>query len=205
LIQQVLVESAMLAAAACAVGLALANAAAPAIISLLASINDPLYLDLGINWRVAAFAGSLIVIATALFGLAPALHASRVAPMIGLKSSGDRMASGRSKAMRPFVMAQIAFGMIVLFRRRPADAVVRAPVASQSRLRIGRRPAADTRFIAQGRGRAATGGNIRSARIACAPCLASRPPGPPSSTCLARRGRKRSRRREHNMRASRQT
>ena len=115
LIQQVLVESAMLAAAACAVGLAMANAAAPAIISLLASINDPLYLDLGINWRVAAFAGSLIVIATALFGLAPALHASRVAPMIGLKSSGDRMASGRSKSMRPFVMAQIAFGMIVLF------------------------------------------------------------------------------------------
>jgi len=115
LIQQVLVESAMLAAAACAVGLAMANAAAPAIISLLASINDPLYLDLGINWRVAAFAGALVVIATALFGLAPAVHASRVAPMIGLKSSGDRLASGRSKAMRPFVVAQIAFGMIVLF------------------------------------------------------------------------------------------
>jgi predicted permease len=35
--------------------------------------------------------------------------------MIGLKASGDRMASGRSKSMRPFVMAQIAFGMIVLF------------------------------------------------------------------------------------------
>jgi predicted permease len=114
-VQQVLVESALLAIAACAVGFVVATVAAPTIVNLLASINDPLYLDLGINWRVAAFAGALILVAMALFGLAPALHASRVAPMAVLKSSGERMASGRSKAMRPFVMAQIAFGMIVLF------------------------------------------------------------------------------------------
>jgi predicted permease len=115
LVQQVLVESALLAIAACAVGFIVATAAAPTIVTLLASIDDPLSLDLGINWRVAAFAGALIVVATALFGLAPALHASRVAPMAVLRSAGERMASGRRKAMRPFVMAQIAFGMIVLF------------------------------------------------------------------------------------------
>ncbi len=51
-----------------------------------------------------------------------------------------------------------------IVRRRPADAVVRASITSQSRLCLGRRPAADARFIAQGRDRATTGSNIRSAR-----------------------------------------
>jgi putative ABC transport system permease protein len=114
LIQQVLVESALVAGAACALGLAFAAAAAPAVVAMLAPADDPVHLDLGPDWRVAAVAAGLTLLTTALFGLAPALRASAVAPMTALKSGGGR-SGARAGIMRPFVAAQVAFGLVVLF------------------------------------------------------------------------------------------
>ena len=59
------------------------------------------------------FAGALTLLTTALFGLAPALRASGVAPIGALKAGGGRAA--RAGAMRPFVAVQVAFGLVVLF------------------------------------------------------------------------------------------
>lgn len=114
LIQQVLVESALLAAGACALGLVFARVAAPAIVAMLGSSGDPVRLDLAMNWRVATSAAALTLLVTAVFGLAPALRASGAAPMTVLKSAG-RGSPLRSGLMRHFVGAQVAFGLIVLF------------------------------------------------------------------------------------------
>ncbi len=56
----------------------------------------------------------LALVTTALFGIVPALRASSVAPLTALKSGGGR-SSGRAGVMRPFVAAQVAFGLMVLF------------------------------------------------------------------------------------------
>jgi predicted permease len=113
LIQQMLVESALLAAMACALGLLFASIAAPTVVTMLAPADDPVQLDLRLNWRLMAVAGALTLLTTALFGLAPALRASGVAPLTALKGGGRSAA--RTGVMRPFVAMQVAFGLIVLF------------------------------------------------------------------------------------------
>jgi putative ABC transport system permease protein len=113
LIQQMLVESALVAGAACALGLLFAAVAAPAVVGMLAPAGDPVHLDLRVDWRMVAFAGGLTVLTTALFGAGPALRASSVAPMTALRTGGR---SGvRASVMRPFVALQVAFGLVVLF------------------------------------------------------------------------------------------
>jgi predicted permease len=113
LVQQLLVESTLLAAAACSLGLLFAALAAPTVVGMLAPPDDPVQLDLRLDGRALAVAGGLALLTTALFGLVPALRASGVAPVSTLKTGGRT--GTRPKAMRPFVAAQITFGVIVLF------------------------------------------------------------------------------------------
>lgn len=114
LIQQVFVESALVAAAACAAGLFIALITAPAIVAMLATPDDPLALNLQFDWRFAGFAAALTLLTTTVFALAPALRASSVAPMTALRS-GDRRSGTRTTVMRPFVTLQVAFSLMVLF------------------------------------------------------------------------------------------
>ena len=114
LIQQVLVESGLVAIAVCVLGLAVAAVAAPSVVGMLAPAEDPVRLELRPDWRLWAFVGALVVLTTALLGLAPALRASGVAPLGALKSGGER-SGPRAGVMRPFVAIQVAFGLVVLF------------------------------------------------------------------------------------------
>jgi putative ABC transport system permease protein len=114
LIQQMLVESALIAGTASLIGMIFAAFAAPAIVGMLASSDDPVLLDLRVNWPLVAVMSGATVLMTALFGLVPALRASHVEPMTALKASGGR-ASTRAWGMRPFVVMQVAFSLIVLF------------------------------------------------------------------------------------------
>ena len=114
LIQQVVVESALVAIAACVLGLLFAAVAAPAVVGMLAPPDDPVQLSLRVSWRVIAAAGGLTLLTTALFGLAPALRASAVAPIAALKTGGSR-SGARTGVMRPFVAIQVAFALVVLF------------------------------------------------------------------------------------------
>jgi predicted permease len=114
LVQQMLVESALISCAATVAGLLFAAAAAPSVVTLLASPDDPVQLELGLNGSVALAACVLATMAAALFGLAPALRASGVTPLTALKSGGAR-SGRRSRAARPLVVAQVAFCLAVLF------------------------------------------------------------------------------------------
>jgi putative ABC transport system permease protein len=114
LIQQMLIESALVAAAACVLGFVFAAVSTPAVVNMLASPDDPVTLDLGADWRVLLVGVVLTLSTTALFGLLPALRASDISPTAALKNSATR-ASARAAFMRPFVAMQIAFGLVVLF------------------------------------------------------------------------------------------
>jgi predicted permease len=114
LIQQVLVESALVAIGVCVLGLLVAAVAAPSVVTMLTTPDDPVRLDLRLDRRVMAFAAALVVLLTALLGILPALRASGVAPIGALKTGGSRTAA-RTSVMRPFVALQVAFGLAVLF------------------------------------------------------------------------------------------
>jgi putative ABC transport system permease protein len=113
LIQQMLIECALVAVCACMLGLLFAATAAPQVVAMLTPPEDPVFLDLEFNWRILAVAGGLTLLVTTLFGLAPALRASGVAPVTTLKSGGRTLT--KAGAMRPFVAVQVGFALMVLF------------------------------------------------------------------------------------------
>jgi predicted permease len=114
LLQQVLIESGLLAGVSCAFGLAFARFAAPAMVGMLSRSDSPAFLDLHGDWRILAFAAGMVLITMLLFGLVPAMQASRVSPGEALKEGGQKH-SGRAGLLRPMVAAQVAFSFAVLF------------------------------------------------------------------------------------------
>jgi len=113
LVQQMIVECGLIAAAACVVGLAFAQAAAPTLVDRLMPSTMPAYLDLQLNARVFLFVALAGLAATLLFGAIPALRASSVSPDAALKSGGR--SSVRTRALRPLIAAQVGFSFVVLF------------------------------------------------------------------------------------------
>jgi len=114
LVQQLLVEGGLLAAAACALGLAFAGAVAPAIVGMLRSPRDPAYLDLHLGLRTMAFAALAGFAATLLFALLPAVRASAADPHEALKSGGFRSSASHGP-LRAMLAAQIGLSFMVLF------------------------------------------------------------------------------------------
>jgi len=114
LIQQLLVESAQLAAAACALGLLFAYLIAPSIVVQLGTTEFPAWLDVGPGSRTLAFAITLGLLTTLLFGVVPALRASSVPPGDALKAGGTQN-SGRIGSLRWMLAAQVGFSVAVLF------------------------------------------------------------------------------------------
>ena len=151
LIQQMLIESALVAGAACALGLLFATLVGPAVVGMLASADDPVQLDLRLDWRLATVAGGLTLLTTAAFGIAPALRASRVAPMVALKTGAGRSVTGAG-LMRPFVAISGRLRPRRALRRKPPRAVVRQAVGREPRVRhVGRPPAVSRAGGAHGR------------------------------------------------------
>jgi predicted permease len=120
LVQQVLVESSVLTAAAVALGIICAMAATPLIVGLISTSENPIYVDTRLDWRVLAFVASVGCITTMLFGLVPAIRAAGARP--GDASSGGlgsaaALAGGRAHTgvVRPLVALQIGVSVMILF------------------------------------------------------------------------------------------
>ena len=112
LIQLVMVESAILALAASALGAAVAAWAAPTVVGMIRPIEIPVYLVFGFDWHIAVFGVALAVFVTALFGFTPALRASSVTPMLALKG-GEAVRSRR--VIKTLLVLQMTFCAFVLF------------------------------------------------------------------------------------------
>jgi predicted permease len=114
LIQQLLVESSLLSAVSCLVGMLLAVKAGPLIVAMLSTPQSVVRLDLQLDWRLLGFLTAAGCLTTFLFGLAPALRASAASPNDALKSGGGKQTT-RIGLFRPLVAAQTAFSFLVLF------------------------------------------------------------------------------------------
>ncbi len=113
LIQLVLVESAIVAALASALGALFASWSAPLVVAMLHVPQDPVRLVLDNGWRDLLFAVSLAASVALLFGLAPALRASNVTPMSSLRGGGNPHANRR--LMTGLLALQMAFCILVQF------------------------------------------------------------------------------------------
>ncbi|MEP6820304.1 MAG: ABC transporter permease [bacterium] len=115
LVRQWLTESVLLGIAGGALGLLLALWANQLLISYLQT--TPLAsLDLRLDYRVLAFTLAVSVTTGIVFGLAPALQASRLDIVMALKSEGglQRADSRRSRLRAMFVTAQVTLSVVLL-------------------------------------------------------------------------------------------
>ncbi len=113
LVQLLLVEAAILALAAAALGTLFTWWATPFVVSHINPPDNPVRLSLPIDWRVFGFSVTLTVVVTMLFGLTPALRASAVSQASALKSGAD--ARSRRRVMHGVIAAQTAFCFLVVF------------------------------------------------------------------------------------------
>jgi predicted permease len=114
LIQQMLIESGQMAAAAGFLAVWFAVMAAPAIVARLGPSEFPAWLNVAPDARTLAFAGVLSLAVALIVGLVPALRASSASPAATLKSGGSQ-GTGRVGPMRWMLAAQVGFSVSVLF------------------------------------------------------------------------------------------
>jgi predicted permease len=114
-VRQLLTESFVLAGLAGFAGLVLASSLVQAIVAF-SPADLPHIDDVRIDTTVVGFALGLSLISTALFGLVPALHASRLDLSEALRQGGSRAtASATGAKMRSgLVVAEVAFSVILL-------------------------------------------------------------------------------------------
>jgi putative ABC transport system permease protein len=110
---QLFIESATLAAAGAAAGIVLAWWALGAV-SAFGWAGLPPSARVGLDWRVAGFAGLAAVAATLLIGTFPILRVTRRAPR-ELLSDGSRVTGGRAGRVRDaLVFAEVALAVVLL-------------------------------------------------------------------------------------------
>jgi predicted permease len=115
LIRQLLVESFMLAMLGAGLGFLLAAAAARAISSFQLPLPFPVVFDFNVDLRVAVFTLGLSVLTALLFGLVPAMRASRP-DLVGALKDGSTLLGriGRSEMRNTLVVVQVALSLVLL-------------------------------------------------------------------------------------------
>jgi putative ABC transport system permease protein len=117
LIRQVLTESLLLSVAGAVAGALLARVLSRGLLAYLSTQDNPVSLDFKLDWRLFAFLLAASLATCMLFGLAPALRASRTAPGAAMKTGGPGMTASRGRLgfRGALVMAQVALSLMLLF------------------------------------------------------------------------------------------
>ena len=115
LVRQLLIESFLLSLAGAAVGFLLAAAAARAISSFQLPLPFPVAFDFNVDGRVALFTLGLSAITALVFGLVPALRASRPDLVGSLKDGPSGFGrSCRSRMRNTLVIVQVSLSLVLL-------------------------------------------------------------------------------------------
>jgi predicted permease len=114
-VRQLLTESCVLAGLAGLAGLLLASMIMQGVVAL-APANLPRIDDVRMDLTVVFFALGLSLVSTAIFGLVPALNASRLDLSDGLKQGGSKATASRASAQlrSAMVVAEVALSVVLL-------------------------------------------------------------------------------------------
>jgi putative ABC transport system permease protein len=115
-LQQLLLESLVLAVIGSILGTALASFFSRTVVKFLSTERDPVYLATNVDWQVLCFTAFIAITTCLLFGLVPALRSSQTQPGAVLKSGGRGMTAGRQRFsfQQTLVVSQIAFSLVLL-------------------------------------------------------------------------------------------
>lgn len=115
LVRQLLAESVLLAGLGAAAGLAFAWWGAQALIAMQPFGSTPLQFDTSLDWRVLGFASAAALLTGIVFGLAPALRATKLSLTSefqgGVRSLG---AGSRSALAKSLMVSQVALSLVLL-------------------------------------------------------------------------------------------
>jgi putative ABC transport system permease protein len=116
LVRQLLIESALFAAAGALLGALFAQWGSRLLVQFLSSTTNRVFLDLAMDARVLAFTAGVSAVAVILFGVAPAWSGTRVDPQAAMKVSARGVAEGQSRFSlgKALVSAQVAVSMVLV-------------------------------------------------------------------------------------------
>jgi putative ABC transport system permease protein len=116
LIRQLVAENLLLALIGAVCGAGLAQALSRGLVSFLGTQFTRWSLDLTPDGRVFVFTAALAVLTCLLFGLAPAIQATRTSPGEAMKtaSRGTTAARGGLRLRRALVVTQVALSLVLL-------------------------------------------------------------------------------------------
>jgi putative ABC transport system permease protein len=116
IVRQMLSESLLIAAIGSMAGMLIAQWFSRSMVALLDSDSNPLFIDLSLDWRVFAFTAGVALTACLVFGLAPAISATRTSLGITLKADGRGSTDGRERfsVRRALVVVQVALSLVLV-------------------------------------------------------------------------------------------
>jgi predicted permease len=114
LIRQLLTESVLLSFVGGVVGVMLAYWIIELLLAFKPPIDFPLRLDVEVDWHVLVFSLAVSLLAGAVFGLAPALQATRPGLSQALRETSAQGGAARTRLRSVLVVAQIAISLVVL-------------------------------------------------------------------------------------------
>ncbi len=112
-VRGLLAESLLLSAAGGILGLLICLWLSELLVRFQPPIPIPLSLDISVDWRVVAFTTVISVVTGVVFGLAPALRATRTDLVADLRE-GARGSATRSRLRSGLVMVQLAVSVVLL-------------------------------------------------------------------------------------------
>jgi len=112
IVRQLLVESLLLALASGIAAMVVAWWGSRLLVTM-ASEGDPISLAVGPNWRILAFTLGVSVLSVILFGLVPALRASRVDLASALRATSRSVSSG-ARFGTTLIAGQVALSLLLL-------------------------------------------------------------------------------------------
>ncbi len=116
LIRQLLSESLLLACAGALTAILLAAVLGRVLVAMISTQADTMFLELSTDYRVLGFTAALAVLTCILFGLAPALRATKSSPASAMRSSGRGLTANRERfgLRRILVVTQVALSLVLL-------------------------------------------------------------------------------------------
>ncbi len=116
LIRQLLTECLLLSSAGALVGILFAHWGTALLVRCISKAQDPVFLDLSLDGRVLGFTLAIAVFTSILFGLLPALRATRVSLTWAMKGAQaiKSARAGRFHSRHWIVATQVALSLVLL-------------------------------------------------------------------------------------------